>query len=236
MDRRLNLFFENIRDKAESEGNGKVYVIRDAGGGIEAVKNTIADLSITDIHDYTHTNCGAMGVALAACSKVHTGAKLDEVESSEDVYRTTVEPFLGGAYETPLAIEQKNTSVQMEALSRMKTAHPELKTSCELIEVEKLGVPKTDGEHTLVIGMAFSGKYSDIARRYGLELHMAYFVQANHIEEIRPPVRLAVEKLGIKNVMFISNERSEDDTINNWVADGELGKVFGHQHVQVHKP
>jgi hypothetical protein len=227
MDRRLNNFFEDCRSNILSESpNEKVYIIRDAGGGVSAVGKTILELNITDIHDYTHTNCGAMRFAMNASMKVKSGAALDEIESSEDVYDATIAPFLGETYNSAIEIEQKNTLIQKETLSHLKMSHPDLKTSCELIDVDKLNLPKVEGEHTLVIGMAYAGKYSDIAGKYNLELPHVYFVQADYIEEIRPAVKLAVEKLNIHNVMFISNGRSEDATVENWSADPTLRHLF----------
>jgi carbonic anhydrase len=227
MDRRLNLFFENVRNKVLTENpNENVYIIRDAGGGVSSVGKTILDLNITDIHDYTHTNCGAMRVAMGASLKINSGTKLDEVESSEDVYDTTIAPFIDQTYNTPLEIEKKNTQIQEEMLSHLKLTHPGLKVSCELIDIEKLDVPKVDCEYTLIIGMAYSGKYSEIADKYNLVLSSIYFVQANYIEEIRPAVKLAVEKLNIHNVMFVSNNPSEDSIVEHWSNDPTLKNLF----------
>ncbi len=227
MDRRLNLFFEELRDKTISENpSEKVYIIRDAGGGIDAIEKSLYELNAREIHDYTHTNCGAMKVALAACSKVSSGGHLDDVEASQDVYDTGIRPFLGGTYENALAIEKRNTTIQSETLNHIKMTHPELKVTCDLIEIEKLNIPKVEGEHTLIIGMAYDGKYSDMARKYNLELAHVYFVQANHIGEIRPAVKLAVEKLNIHNVMFVSTDASEDAVIEEWSNDTALKALF----------
>lgn len=227
MDRRLNLFFDETRDSVLAANPGeKIYLIRDAGGGVNSVGKTIFDLNITEIHDYTHTNCGAMRVAMGATLKVSSGEKLDEVESSDDVYDTTIAPFLGETYGNSFDIEEKNTKIQRAALDHLKMTHPDLKVSCELIDIDKLNVPKVDGEFTLVIGMAYSGKYSDIAEKYNLDLMHVYFVQANYLDEIRPAVKLAVEKLNIHNVMFISNDQSEDNTIEQWSNDPTLKGLF----------
>ncbi|MGA2800488.1 MAG: hypothetical protein ABSE71_04140 [Candidatus Micrarchaeaceae archaeon] len=227
MDRRLNPFFEELRDKALRDApNEKVYIIRDAGGGVDAIEKTLYELNAREIHDYTHTNCGAMKVAMAATSKLNSGEKLDDVESSQDVYDTEIRPFLGESYESPIAIEQKNTKIQSDTLNHIKMTHPELKVTCELIEIEKLNIPKVEGEHTLIIGMAYDGKYSNMAKKYNLELAHVYFVQANHIEEIRPAVKLAVEKLNIHNVMFVSTKQSEDTIIEEWSNDPALKALF----------
>jgi carbonic anhydrase len=241
MDRRLNIFFEELRNKVLAENpNESVYIIRDAGGGVSAVGKTILDLNITDIHDYTHTNCGAMLVAMSASQKIKSGAKLDDIESSDDVYDTTIAPFLEDTYNTPFDIEQKNTQIQKDTLNHLKMTHPELKVSCDLVDIEKLNIPKVDGEHTLVIGMAYAGKYSEIAKKYNLELPHVYFIQANYIEEIRPSVKLAVEKLNIHNVMFISNNKSEDNTIERWSNDPTLKRLFEkhlmHVPLKMQKP
>ena len=90
-----------------------------------------------------------------------------------------------------------------------------------------------EGEHTLIIGMAYSGKYSDIAEKYNLELPHIYFVQANYIEEIRPAVKLAVEKLEIHKVMFVSNSPSEDDTMEKWSEDQALGMLFEKHLIKI---
>lgn len=227
MDRRLNIFFEELRNKVlEENPNESVYIIRDAGGGVSAVGKTILDLNITDIHDYTHTNCGAMRVAMSATAKVNSGAKLDEVESSDDVYDTTIAPFLGETYNAPIDIEEKNTRIQKDTLNHLKMTHPDIKISCELIDIEKLNVPKVEGKYTLVIGMAYSGGYSDIAKKYNLDLLSVYFIQSNYIEEIRPSVKLAVEKLNIHDVMFISNSTAEDATVEHWSNDPSLKHLF----------
>ena len=234
MDRRLNLFFDETKDSVMAANPGeKVYLIRDAGGGVNAVGKTIFDLNITEIHDYTHTNCGAMRVAMAATQKVKSGAKLDEVESSEDVYDTTIAPFLDETYNAPIEIEKKNTKIQEDTLNHLKMTHPDLKVSCELIDIDKLNVPQVEGEHTLVIGMAYSGKYSEIAAKYNLELPHVYFVQANYLDEIRPAVKLAVEKLNIHNVMFISNDQSEDNTMEHWSNDPTLKGLFDKHLMKV---
>lgn len=234
MDRRLNGFFEQLREDILKEHPGEqVYIIRDAGGGVSTVEKTIFNLGINEIHDYTHTNCGAMKVALGAAIKVSTGAQLDEVEGSEDVYDSTIEPFLGETYEDALSIEQKNTRIQNDTLNHLKMSHPELKVSCELIDMDKLNMPKVEGEHTLIIGMAYSGKYSDIANKYNLELPHIYFVQANYLEEIRPSVKLAVEKLEIHNVMFVSNDQSEDYTVERWSNDPSLRRMFDRHLIKV---
>jgi carbonic anhydrase len=233
MDRRLNGFFEGLRNEIlVNNPNEKVYIVRDAGGGVGAVERTLFNLDITEIHDYTHTNCGAMKVAMNACLKLNSGEKLDEIESSEDVYDTTIAPFLNETYKTSLDIEQKNTKVQNDTLNHLKIAHPGLKVSCELIDIEKLDVPKVEGEHTLVIGMAYSGKYSDIASKYNLELPHIYFVQANYLEEIRASVKLAVEKLNVHNIIFISNQQSEDDTVEKWSNDPTLRRLFEKYLIQ----
>ncbi len=227
MDRRLNLFFEGIRGEVlKKHHSEKVYIIRDAGGGVNAVGKTLLSLDITEIHDYTHTNCGAMKFAMGASAKVSSGAKLDEVESSDDVYDMTIAPFLGERYDTPLDIEQKNTRIQKEFLNHLKMTHPDLKVSCELIDIERLNIPAVDGEHTLIIGMAYSGKYSELADKYNLDLRHVYFVQADYLEEIRPSVKLAVEKLNIHNVMFVSNEKSEDNIVESWSNDPSLKRLF----------
>ena len=227
MDRRLNTFFESLRDRTLKETpNEKVYIIRDAGGGVDAVEKTLYELNAREIHDYTHTNCGAMKVAIAACSKFNSGEKLDDVENSQDVYDTGIKPFLGGAYKNALEIEQKNTEIQNDTLNRIKMTHPELKVTCKLIEIEKLDIPKADGEHTLIIGMAYNGRYSDMVKKYNLELAQVYFVQANHIEEARPAVKLAVERLNIHNVMFVSTHQSEDAVIEEWSNDPVLKALF----------
>lgn len=227
MDRRLNGFFEEIRDSVLADNpNEKVYIIRDVGGGVNAVGKTILDLNITEIHDYTHTNCGAMRVAMNAAMKFSSGAKLDEIESSEDVYDATIAPFLDETYKTPLDIEEKNTRIQKDTLNHLKMSHPDLKVSCEMIDIEKLNLHEVDGEHTLIIGMAYSGRYSEIANKYNLELSQVYFVQANYLEEIRPAVKLAVEKLNIYNVMFVSNHQSEDLTVEHWSNDPTLKHLF----------
>jgi carbonic anhydrase len=227
MDRRLNGFFEELRNKVlASKPDEKVYIIRDAGGGVETVEKTLQDLGITEIHDYTHTNCGAMRVAMGACEKISSGATLDEIERSDDVYKTTIKPLVGGKYDSAPAREEKNTKVQSDELNHLKVTHPGLKVSCELIDVEKLNIPKTAGEYTVVIGMAYSGKYSELAKKYNLDLLNVYFVQANYIEEIRPSVKLAVEKLNIHNVMFVSNDSSEDDIVENWSNDPALKGMF----------
>lgn len=227
MDRRLNAFFEELRnDVLKTNPTDKVYIIRDAGGGIETVEKTLYDLNVTEIRDYTHTNCGAMKVAMAACSKLNSGEKLDEIESSSDVYDSNIKPFLGKTYNTALDIEKKNTEIQENILKHLKMTHPDLKFSCSLIDIDKLNLPKVDGEHTVVIGMAYDGKYSEIAKKYNLELANVYFVQANYIEEIRAAVKLAVEKLNIHNVMFISNDQSEDSTMEQWSSDPSLKALF----------
>lgn len=241
MDRRLNGFFENIRnDILKDLPDEKVYIIRDAGGGVSAVEKTLYDLNITDIHDYTHTNCGAMKVAMAACEKVDSGTTLDDVESSPDVFDTNIKPFLGGKYESALAIEQKNTEIQTDTLNHLKMTHPDLQFSCNLIDLAKLDIPKVEGEHTLVIGMAYEGRYSDIANKYNLDLAHIYFVQANYLEEIRPAVKLAVEKLNIHKVMFVSNQQSEDDTIEKWSNDMLFRNMFDKYLIKIpatlHKP
>jgi carbonic anhydrase len=234
MDRRLNGFFEELRDKSVRENPGeRVYIVRDAGGGIDAVEKTLYELNANEIHDYTHTNCGAMKVAMGACSKIGSGEKLDDVESSPDVYDTNIKPFLGKTYESELSIEQKNRDIQDNKLRSLKKTHPELKFTCDLIEIEKLNLPKVEGEHTVVIGMAYNGKYSEMADRYKLDLAHIYFVQANHLEEIRPSVKLAVEKLNIHNVMFVSNDESEDETIKEWSKDPSLNSLFGAHHMHV---
>ena len=234
MDRRLNGFFEGLRGEVlKNNPDEKVYIIRDAGGGVNAVGKTILNLDINEIHDYTHTNCGAMRVAMNASLKVKSGSKLDDVESSEDVYDTTIAPFLGETYNTPLDIEQKNTRIQKDTLNHLKMTHPGLKVSCELIDIEKLNIPAVEGEHTLIIGMAYSGRYSEIAEKYNLDLAHVYFVQANYLEEIRPAVKLAVEKLDIHNVMFVSNDQSEDITIEHWSNDPTLKHLFEKHLMQV---
>jgi len=234
MDRRLNTYFENLRDKIiASDPKETVYIIRDAGGGVGAVEKTIFGLGITDIEDYTHTNCGAMKVALDASTKIKQGSKLDETESSQDVYDTTIAPFVDGTYESALSIEQRNLQIQREELMHLMMSHPGLKTSCELIEVDKLNIPKTDGENTLVIGMAYSGRYSDISNKYMLDLQRTYFVQANYLDEIRPAVKLAVEKLDIHNVMFVSNSDQENETVEHWSNDPFLKGLFERHLMQV---
>lgn len=240
MDRRLNAFFEELRNDALKEKpEERVYIIRDAGGGVGAVEKTLYELNVAEIHDYTHTNCGAMKVAMAACSKVMSGEKLDEIESSPDVYDASIKPFLGKTYETPMAIELKNMEVQKDTLSHLKMTHPDLKYTCNLIDIEKLDVAKVDGEHTVIIGMAYNGKYSDISKKYNLNLGNIYFVQANYIEEIRASVKLAVEKLSIHNVMFVSNDKSEDSTIEQWSNDPTLRNLFGKHlmtvPIKIHK-
>src|SRR5271169_1680163 len=125
MDRRLNGFFEDARENVlNANSDEKVYIIRDAGGGVDVVEKTLYELNVTEIHDYTHTNCGAMKVAMAACSKVSSGAKLDEVENSPDVYDANIRPFLGKTYDSSLAIEQKNLEIQNDTLKHLKMAHP----------------------------------------------------------------------------------------------------------------
>ena len=234
MDRRLNGFFEDLRSRVMNDNpSEKVYIIRDAGGGVDGVEKTLYGLNVTEIHDYTHTNCGAMKVALAASSKVSSGAKLDDVESSPDVYDTSIKPFLGKTYESSLAIERKNTEIQNDTLKHLKMTHPELRFSCEMIDIEKLNIPKVDGEHTVVISTAYDGRYSDIANKYNLDLMNVYFVQANHLEEVRPAVKLAVEKLNIHNVMFISNNQSEDSNIEEWSNDPTLKGMFEKHLMQV---
>jgi carbonic anhydrase len=235
MDRRLNGFFDDLRNDIIQKNPGeKVYIVRDAGGGVGTVEKTVFDLGITEIHDYTHTNCGAMKVALNACVKLNSGEKLDEIESSDDVYDTTIAPFLNETYETSLAIEEKNTKIQNDTLNHLKINHPDLKISCEMVDVEKLNVPKVEGEHTLVIGMAYCGEYSEIASKYNLELPHVYFVQANYLDEIRASVKLAVEKLNIHNIIFISNQQSEDDTVERWSNDPSLKRLF-EKHL-IHPP
>lgn len=227
MDRRLNLFFEKERDRIAADNpDNNVYVLRDAGGGVEAVRKTILGLRVSEIHDYTHTNCGAMKVALSTCSKLRSGSKLDEIEGGEDFYKSIVEPLVNGNYMTPVEIEQGNTKVQMDALEHFRASHPELKTSCELIDIDKISVPNEEREHTLIIGMAFSGRYSDMASKWNLELQSTYFVQANHLDEVRLPVKLAVEKLNIRNVMFVSNGRSENTMIEEWSNDAQFRRMF----------
>ncbi|MGD0728973.1 MAG: hypothetical protein ABR981_02760 [Candidatus Micrarchaeaceae archaeon] len=234
MDRRLNSFFEEIRNNVLKDNpNEKIYTIRDAGGGVGSVEKTLYDLNITEIHDYTHTNCGAMKVAMGACIKINSGEKLDEVESSSDVYDSNIEPFLGSTYSTTLAIEQKNTEIQKDVLTHLKMTHPDLKFTCDLIDIEKLNLPKVEGEHTVIIGMSYDGKYSDIANKYNLDLLHVYFIQSNHLEEIRPAVKLAVEKLNIHNVMFISNDPSEDEVIERWSNDPSLKQMFERHLMKV---
>jgi carbonic anhydrase len=234
MDRRLNLFFEGLRDKTITDNPGEnVYILRDAGGGVDAIEKTLYEMNAREIHDYTHTNCGAMKVAMTACSKLSSGEKLDEVESSQDVYDTGIKPFLGKTYENALAIEEENTEIQSNTLNHIKITHPELKVTCELVEIEKLDIPKVTGEHTLIIGMAYDGKYSDMAKKYNLDLAHIYFVQTNHIEEVRPAVKLAVEKLNIHNVMFVSNHQSEDAVIEEWSNDPTLKALFEKHLMQV---
>ncbi len=227
MDRRLNLFFEERReDILRSNPNEAVYIIRDAGGGVSAVEKTIYELNISEIHDYTHTNCGAMKFALSATSKIGTGGKLDEVESSPDVYDNNVKPFLGTTYPDALAIEKRNAEIQNDILRHLKMTHPGLKYTCDLIEIEKIDVPSSGTEHTLVIGMAYNGKYTDIAGKYNLEVSGIYFVQANNIDEVRASVKLAVERLNIHKVMFISNSAGEDSIMEEWSGDPVLKAMF----------
>ncbi len=227
MDRRLNLFFEDAREHVLSSNPGsEVYIIRDAGGGVEAVEKTLFELNVTEIYDYTHTNCGAMGFAMEVSSKISSGAELDEVESSQDVYDANIRPFLGKSYESRLAIERANKEIQDSVLRHLKATHPEFKYRCELIDIDTINMPEDDGGHIVIVGMAYNGRYSDIAKRYNLDLSRLYFVQANHLEEIRPSIKLAVEKLNIHDVMFISNERSEDSTVEEWSNDPSLRKLF----------
>ncbi len=241
MDRRLNGFFDELRDNVAVENPGeKIYIVRDAGGGVDAVEKTLYELNATEIHDYTHTNCGAMRVAMGACSKISSGEKLDDVESSSDVYDTNIKPFLGKTYESALSIEQKNAEIQDNILKHLKMTHPELKFTCNLIDTEKLAIPIVEGDFTVVVGMAYDGKYSEMANKYNLDLAQIYFVQANHLEEIRPSVKLAVEKLNIHNVMFVSNHESENDTIEEWSNDPSLKRLFEahlmHVPLKVERP
>ena len=227
MDSRLNLFFEELRDSLiEKNPGAPVYIIRDAGGGINAVEKTLLGLGVNEIHDYTHTNCGAMKVALSACAKIRSGSKLDEVESSRDVYKSIIAPLANETYQTPLEIEWRHTMLQSEALSHLMTAHPEFETSCELIDINKINVPKSEKEHMLIIGMAYDGKYTDITKKWNLELQGTYFVQADYIEEVKPAVRLAVERLNIHNAMFVSNAESEHSIVDKWSNDSEFRQMF----------
>ncbi len=223
MDRRLNLFLDRL---ADASGDDAAMVVRNAGGCVAGALGTIESASPTEIECYTHTDCGAMRVALAACAELGSGKPLDGTESSPGIYDTVIAPLSGRAYGSASEIEAANTEVQRACLASLAASHPGMKYGCELVDLGKLNVPKPAGEHVLAIGTAFSGRYAELSARNGLEVNGTYFVQANTIDEVLPPSLLAIDKLGLRRVVFLSAKERDNEILQQWASSKPFEAMF----------
>ncbi len=223
MDRRLNMFFDRLSDGGT---DGSTIIVRNAGGCVASALGTIGMISPAEIDCYTHTDCGAMKVARAACSKMENGKQLDEAESNPGIYDTVIAPLSGKSYASPIEIEGANTELQRVSLASLAKAHPGTRCECELVDLSKMDAPKSNGRHVLAIGTAFSGRYRELSERHGLEVNETYFVQANVMDEVLPSALLAIDKLGLRNVVFVSAGKKDDAILQQWASSPAFSSLF----------
>jgi carbonic anhydrase len=210
MDRRL---WPVIDKEIGSSKEGAVTVVRNAGANLKGVESSV-DLVIKEHHAreidiFPHTNCGACNVVYNAC--------LHNINVSESVEDALVRQFTSrkSSFLSPDEVESVNITIQKEALQKFE--HRGIATHVECIDVKSLNVPKDDGEHVLVIGKPYSGKYEDLAGKLGVNPWSMYCLNAESIIEVMPDIEIAAINLGIKNFKIVSLEQSN----HRWATQEE---------------
>ncbi len=228
MDRRLNMFFDRL---SGGETKDSTIIVRNAGGCVASALGTIGTVSPAEVDCYTHTDCGAMKVARAACSELEAGKQLDDVESNAGIYDKVIAPLAGRSYSSAIEIENANTELQRASLASLSKAHPGTRCECELVDLSKMDIPKSNGRHALAIGTAFSGRYVELSERHGLDVNETYFVQANALDEVVPPALLAIDKLGLRDVMFISAAKKDNEVLQHWASSPAFSSLFNRYEI-----
>ncbi|MGC9037474.1 MAG: carbonic anhydrase [Candidatus Micrarchaeia archaeon] len=191
MDRRLN-------NALDSMNNGKQIFVRNAGGNVAGVEQTLRYLvdssNISEIKLVAHTDCGAMGYVFGALNG----------KESESLHSELVKQFKGLKLASRLELEKNNELVQKSKLESM-FAGKGIGISSMLIESK----PSEPKRHIAAITNSSSAKYAELAKKLGVDADDCYFMQANSIEELLPDITLAIEKLGIKEFLLVAEEQSQ---------------------------
>ncbi len=206
MDRRLN-------DKFDKENDSKKIFVRNAGGNVLGVEQTlrylVENMNISSIKVVAHTDCGAMGYVY------------ESLKSGKDgILEQLVEEFKQVSFSTRQELEKKNEELQASLLNKLFGNTFDI--SSELVELKESA--DKQGEHFAVVTKASEMKYGEIAKALGLSVGDCYFIQANSISEILPDITLAIERLGIKKFFLASLDPSQYRQV---YADFQMLKTRG---------
>jgi carbonic anhydrase len=196
MDCRLN-------SKFDSENDGNVIFVRNAGGNINGVVQTLRYLldntNVHELHIVTHTDCGAMGYVFGVLSK----------QGGEDnVHSSLVDQFRKADFSDRSALEKMNGILQKENAEKLFSNRDILITT-EYTDISSLQESKTEKEHVLIITKASRERYEKMAKALGEDISNCYVIQANSIEEVVPDIAIAVKKLGIKDIRVVALKPEE---------------------------
>ncbi|MGC8571725.1 MAG: carbonic anhydrase [Candidatus Micrarchaeia archaeon] len=196
MDMRLN----NILEK--SKGNDSdVIVLRNAGANILGMKSSIRGIlnnkNITEIKLMPHNDCGAMKVVY---NSIKNGAK-----TSDDINNKLISQFTDKSFNTLQDLEKLNYSIQEQVL---KDIAPGAKISVEPIDLSNYH-SEIKHDHSLAFTYMSKGNYNELCSKSKLELNNTYFIHLNNIEEAVPDIEIGIKNIGIKNLFFIAQDKSE---------------------------
>ncbi len=215
MDCRLNGYLDKLREQLES--------------------GTIGEK--TEVWETQHADCGAMKTVVAKFTQ--------DIDLSDEVAVTFVSPLqktVGAELsavkmspESALALALgENGRLQVARLKRMGVPEKGIKnkliTARDAGELNTHYTPNEDEDlRSLIISTPSTMPFTDIAERIGREPKEAYFIQAGEPEREIAHIKLAVERLDIKDVVITARDERDIERAEKLqnVLERDLGRNIG---------
>lgn len=205
-------------------------------GYLDALKAQLEEGSIGDkseVWETQHADCGAM--------KTVRDRFMNHTDLSDEIIATFVTPLqktVGAEIsavrmtdEGALALALgENGRLQVERLKKIGIPKGEIKnkliTQREVPELNTHYTPSDDEDvRSLIISVPSTMSFEEMAEKTGREPGEAYFIQTSNPERAIAHIKLAVEQLGIKDVVIAA--RNEKDEARAERFQGELEKSLG---------
>lgn len=212
MDCRLNGYLDKLKEQLES--------------------GTIGDR--TEVWETQHADCGAMKTVVARFTQ--------DVDLSDEIVATFVSPLqktVGAELsavkmspESALALALgENGRLQVARLKKMGVPEKDVKsrliTAREAVELNTHYTPTEDEDlRSLIISQPSAIPFREIAEKTGREPEEAYFIQTSRPEKELAHIKLAVERLGIRDVIITARDERDIERAERLQNDLErnLGK------------
>jgi|GEM_PF-439490 len=199
MDHRLNGFIDQL-------SSAQTILVRNAGANIFSIKESIKFLidnnEISKIILSTHNDCGAMKVVFNSIK--------NKKNPNDDIYNKLVKQFEKRSFNTIEELEKINTEIQLDELEKIAKG---IKIEVKTIDLSNYK-SNSNEEHKLVYSFPDAYNYEELSKKLGINENEIYFIHANHFDEIKHDLDIAIDYLGIKDINFLATKASDYREMN----------------------